>query len=372
MRHIAFGKDPSSASVAILVKESSFNSTSIKASYIDYLAANPEAFIAYSLWYDDNNKCQATLAKDYLQDLLLSIKQQGIKILLVTDAKYFKFITGEQKAATNYIGYAMASQIKNYEGDFTVFYAPNYQAAKYNPKTGKEFTVALRAFKKYLKGSYMEPGQSIIHTAEYPLFKNTHERLSWLMNIPVLTVDIEAKGLEFWNCGIATISFAWDKHNFISFAVDRGENPAVVKLLLRGFFGTYTGKLIPHNANFDFKVLVYELWMKDLQDYKGMINGIQALTKNFDDTKIIAYLATNNAVENTLKLKVLAAEYTGNYAEDDITDTTKIPLPKLLEYNGKDCLATWFVYDKFHPVMVGDEQLKIYELAAAFHRAIDD
>ncbi|RLB93545.1 MAG: hypothetical protein DRH26_03620 [Deltaproteobacteria bacterium] len=362
MRHAIYGDDPSSASIAILVKESSFHSYDIKEAYIDYLGANPKGFIAYSLWYDDNNKCQAALAKDYLQTLLLSIKQQGIKTLLVTDAKYFKFITGQQKAASNFIGYAVSSQIKNYEDEFTVFYAPNYLAAKFNPKTGEDFAIALQTFQKYLKGSYIEPGQSIIHTAQYPdNFLDTKKALKWLMDKPALTIDIEAKGLEFWNCGIATIAFAWDKHNFISIPVDRGDFAENAKMILGWFFDNYKGKLIPHNANFDFKVLVYELWMDNLQDYHGMIQGIEVLTKNFDDTKIIAYLATNNAVENVLKLKVLAAEYMGNYAKEEIKDTTKISLPKLLEYNGKDTLATWFIHNKYQPIMVADGQQKIYE-----------
>jgi DNA polymerase-1 len=360
MLHIPYG-NPSSASIAILVKETSFNNQKIQEAYIDPLNANPGAFIAYSLWYDDNGKCQATLAKDYLQSLLLSIKELGIKTILVTDAKYFKFLTGEQKAATTHIGYATKSKIKNYEDEFIIFYAPNYQAAKYNPKTQKELDVALSTFKQFLAGNYTEPGQSIIHSAQYP---NTHhdikDALSWLQSQPALTVDIEAKGLDFWTCGVATIAFAWDKHNFISIPVDRSSEPANIKLLLKKFFENYKGKLILHNANFDFKVLAYELWMGNLQDYKGMIDGIQILTRNFDDTKIIAYLATNNAVENVLKLKVLAAEYMGNYAED-VTDTNLIPLPELLLYNGKDCLATWFIHDKYWSILLGSDQQQIYD-----------
>jgi DNA polymerase-1 len=106
--------------------------------------------------------------------------------------------------------------------------------------------------------------------------------------------------------------------------------------------------------------MVYELWMKDLQDYVGMIHGIQVLTRSFDDTKLIAYLATNNAVENTLKLKNLSAEYMGTY-EEDVKDTDLIPLPELLVYNGKDCMATWFVKEKYEPIMDQDGQRAIYE-----------
>jgi DNA polymerase-1 len=361
MRHATYGTDPSSASIAILVKETSFNSAEIKEHYIDPLGANPEGFIAYSLWYDDNGKCPAALAKDYLQTLLLSIKQLGIKTILVTDSAYFKFITEIKQTAISQIGHHTISKIAGYDSLFDIWYAPNFQAAKYNPKTSSDLTEALRSFKQYLTGQYEPPGNNVIHSAIYPITPlDITTALEYLLGCPELTVDIEAKGLEFWNCGIATIAFAWDKHSFISIAVDRGELPFMVKRLLKIFFEKYTGKLIYHNAGFDCKVLVYELWMKHLQYTKGMINGIQTLTRAFEDTKLITYLATNNAVENVLKLKVLSAPYMGNYAKEDIEDTTKISLSELLEYNGKDCLATWYVYDLYYSKMIADDQEKLY------------
>jgi DNA polymerase I-like protein with 3'-5' exonuclease and polymerase domains len=373
MQHAIYGADPTSASVAILVKETSFNSEKIKTAYIDPLGANPAGFIAYSLWYDDNDKCPAALAKEHLQTVLCSTLTLGIKTILVTDAKYFKYLTGKQKTATDLIGYAVKSGLQGYENKFDVFYAPNYNAAKYNPHTDKEMSNALGYLKQFLSGTYEAPGSNVIHSAQYPMtLGEIATALEFLHTKPALTVDIEARGLDFWTCGIATIAFAWDKHNFISFPVDRGSFPSTdlvinqpfnsyVKHMLMLFFENYKGKLIPHNGGYDFKVLTYELWMKNLQDYVGMIQGIKALTRDFDDTKLITYLATNNAVENVLKLKVLSADYLGNYAEEDIGDTDKIPLDRLLEYNGKDCLAGWHVYNKYHSVMVKQDQLKIYE-----------
>jgi DNA polymerase-1 len=362
MRHATYGNDPSSASIAILVKETSFNSDEIKEHYIDALGANPGAFIAYSLWYDDNGKCPAALAKDYLQTLLLSLKQLDISTIIVTDAAYFKYITESKQSALSLIGHHTISKIDGYDSVFDVWYAPNFHAAKYNPKTEKDLTEALRCFKQHLTGNYEKPGSNVIHFAAYPeSISAITASLELLLKYPELTVDIETKGLEFWKCGVATIAFAWDKHNFISIPVDRGEYPCAVKRLLRIFFENYEGKLIGQNLGFDFKVLTFELWMDNLQDIKGMINGIQILTRNFEDTKLIAYLAINNAVENILKLKVLSAPYMGNYAEEDIEDTTLIPLDKLLEYNGKDCLATWFVYDLYYPKMVADDQETLYK-----------
>ena len=361
MLHVTYGDDVSTASIAILVKERGFNGADIKREYITSLGANPAAFVACSLWYDKNDKCPAMLAKDYLQSLLLELQKLKITTLIVTDAKYFKYITGEQRAAVNYIGYANDSQIENFKNEFTVFYVPNYQAAVYNHKTKKDLAVGIRSITQYLKGNYIPPGKHIIHSAKYPVsLTDINTELNSLHKKPKLTVDIETLGLNFWECGISTISFAWDEHNFISIAVDRGDIPKQVKQALKRFFEKYRGTLIAHNANFDFKVLTYELWMDNLQDYVGMHKGIELLTHSFEDTKLISYLAINNTVENVLNLKALAAEYLGDYAEEDIKDTSKIPLPELLEYNGKDCLGTWFVYNKYHPLMVKDKQKKVY------------
>lgn len=373
MRHAIYGTDAATASVAILVKETSFCSEKIKAAYINSIGANPAGFVAYSLWYNEKEKCPAELAKDYLQTLLHSVKSLGIAILIVTDANYFKYITGKQKPATECIGYACTSQLKGYEDEFTVFYIPNYNAAKHNPKIEHEVEIGRMAFKSYLTGNYQDPGDNVVHSAQYPMTLSAiSDALQYLLTKPALTADIETKSLDFWEAGIATIAFAWDKHNFISMPVDRGSYPEgvtdflglsfaeVVKSMLQEFFEAYTGKLIPHNGGYDFKVLVYELWMENLQDYPGMIQGIEILTRDFDDTKLIAYLATNNAVENVLGLKPLSAEYMGNYAEDT-TDTLTIPLDALLLYNGKDCLATWYVRDKYYAKMVADNQLTVYE-----------
>ena len=42
-------------------------------------------------------------------------------------------------------------------------------------------------------------------------------------------------------------------------------------------------------------------------------------------------------------------------------NTEDIPLEQLLEYNGKDCLACWFVYETYYPKMKADDQEDIYK-----------
>jgi len=130
---------------------------------------------------------------------------------------------------------------------------------------------------------------------------------------------------------------------------------------LRKFFVAYKGRLIFHGGNFDIKILINELFMSDELDYQSMLWGLHTFFKKVDDTKLIAYLATNTTAGNKLGLKHLAHEFAGNWAKEDIIDITKIPLPELLEYNLVDCLSTWYVYDKYKPIMIKDKQAHVYD-----------
>ena len=78
------------------------------------------------------------------------------------------------------------------------------------------------------------------------------------------------------------------------------------------------------------------------------------------DTKVIAYLVLNSCSRISLKLKELAHEFAGDYAED-VKDIRLIPLSKLLPYNIVDGLSTWFLFEKYFPIMIEDEQLGVYE-----------
>ena len=100
--------------------------------------------------------------------------------------------------------------------------------------------------------------------------------------------------------------------------------------------------------------------MEDIEDTAGLLNGMNILLGNWDDTRLISYLATNSCAGNNLKLKHLAQEFAGDYAQEDIEDINLIPLDELLEYNLVDTLATWYVYEKYQPIMVKDNQEEIY------------
>ena len=189
-----------------------------------------------------------------------------------------------------------------------------------------------------------------------------------------LTIDIEAFSLKHHTAGIGSIAFAVNENNGISFLVDyvpiegavtapygtKGMN-LPVRALLKDFFTRYVKRAIYHNISYDVYVLIYQLFMSDLLDTKGLLNGMDSMLTNWEDTKLITYLATNSCAGNKLSLKDQAQEFAGNYAESEIENITLIPPDKLLKYNLTDACSTWFVYNKHWETMLADNQQDIYE-----------
>ena len=346
--------------IAILIKSSGLNRNKLESYYITPTGLPKDIFIAWPLVYETPKKVSAKFAKAYLQDLLPSIQQQGVKTLLVADGSYFKYLTGQAKVEPFY-GEVVPCIAEGYT-DMAVILIPNFQALVYNPLIQEKMDRSLATLLKHREGTYSPGARNIIKHAWFPkTVEDIQVTLRDHLDRPALTCDIEALSLNFWEAGISTVAFGLDKHTGFAFAVDRNpETARAARRALKAFFRNYKGRLIFHNASYDIKVLVYNLWMKDLADYEGMIEGINCLTRNFEDTKLITYLATNNAIENTLGLKETTAEYTGNYAED-VTDTSKIPLADLLVYNVRDALATWYSAEKHWPILVKDLQQDVYE-----------
>lgn len=373
MRHHLF-EEANSYNTALLFKSTSFNKSEIQSNYVSILnaAGIPSTdLIAFTLKYNDTGKAPMKFVKEYLGSLLPAVTSLGVTTLYVADATYFKALTGQVKAEPHY-GYVLPCKIKGFEG-LNVVLGLNYQSLIYNPDLQEKLNMSLSTLVAHSDGTYQAPGTGIIHSAQYPeSLQDIAEALASLHQYDSLTCDIEAFSLRFNEAGIATISFAWDQHNGLAFACDyKSEaDPAfggekvvnyAVRQMLCNFFTNYKGELIFHNVTYDAKVLIYTLWMKDLLDTEGLLLGLKTMCRSFQDTKIIAYLATNSTAGNVLGLKALAHEFAGNWAVEDIKDVRKIPLKELLQYNLVDALSTWFVKTKYTPVMIQDQQEELYK-----------
>lgn len=276
--------------------------------------------------------------------------------VLVADSEYFKVMAKVTKPDA-YIGY--------FFGDtFKFLYVPSYKQIFYHPEETKEkITRALDSIKASEQGKYCSPGSNIIKDEYYPsTTKDIAVLLKSLANRPILTCDIETYSLKHVDAGLGSICFCWDKHSGCAFKIDKSSDSKnqEVRDLLKEFFINYKGTLIFHNIAFDVTVLIYQLFMKDVLDQEGLLNGLDIMLKNWEDTKLMTYLCTNSCSGNNLGLKYQAQAYAGNWAQDEISNIDKIPEEDLLRYNLIDGLSTWFVYEKYKDTLVSEKQDKLY------------
>lgn len=359
MKHFLFSetKDTNQLKIAILIKDSYFSYSGLKEYYIDNLlkqGIKEEEVIAFDLEYTTKS-LSVTKAREYMLKLLPAITKLGITTLYVADATYFKALTKIANTSNQY-GYTVPCKLQGYQ-HINVVLGINYGQLTYNPNLSNKLNLTLNTLVKTAKGDLVELGSSVIHSAKYPeTDEEIEDTLHFLLQQSTLSCDIETYGLQLQNNRVATITFGLDEHNGIAFRVDGNQK---VKQLLKLFFEKYQGTLIYHNCTFDIKQIIHDLFMSNPLDYVGMLHGLHTMTKRIHDTKIIAYLATNSTAGNELGLKDLSHEYMGNYAQA-VEDITTINLKTLLEYNLKDGLATFWVFKKYMPLMIKDNQEKIY------------
>lgn len=348
--------------IVLLIKSTAMNRDAINQHYAHPLGEHFSRVQTFSVDYAGKKTISVSNQKAILDDVKADWVETGVKLIWCADSALFKTLTKERKAEPH-LGYLMPCRYPGLE-DLNVILAPNYQAMLYSPDVADKLELSVKTVQSYLANNYVSIGTGIVHGAAYP--KTVYDiecQLKELHQYSELTCDIETFGLKFWEAGLGTIGFAWDQHNGCAFQVDTlPDAPNTdVRALLKTFFETYEGTLIFHNANFDMKILIAQLFMSDWLDEPGKQHGIDVFTRRFHDTKLITYLATNNTGGNKLSLKDQAHEFAGNYAQSDIHDITKIELDSLLEYNLIDCLSTWHVFDKHFSTLLEQDQLDVYE-----------
>lgn len=358
MRYLHF-TDQLRTSYPICLLAPQLNRSAMEQAYIFPFAGVSEADVIAIDLHQSGKKTPMAEIKQYISEELVPVwTDLAVEYLLVTDADYFKALTKSAKVEVH-LGYVLDCAY----GPWKVVYAPNFRQIFFDPdKVKSKIAMAIEAIVEHRGGNYQAPGADIIKFAAYPL--TVQEIEDWLERLIIedrpLTCDIEGFSLKHHTAGIGTISFAWSKHEGIAFPVDLGPDPTRVRALLVSFFLRFRQKLIYHSIAYDAYVLIYQLFMKDIIDTEGLLYGLEVMLRDWDDTKIISYLATNSCAGNHLSLKVQAQEFSGNWAVEEIKDIRLIPLPELLQYNLIDALSTWYVHEKNYPIMVADQQMDIY------------
>lgn len=301
-------------------------------------------------------KLSSALIRDwFITDVIPKVEPDTY--IAICDGDVFKVLAHKSKVEP-YLGYIIE------EDNYKFLYVPSYKKIFADPdNTINKINLAITAMINHSTGSYTEPGKGIIHKALYPSTPSEiKQALEDIKQYPKLTCDIETWGLKHYDSGLASITFCYNEHEGIAFKIDKSKTEPdwVVRNLLKDFFSTYNGTLIFHNICFDMYILTYQLYMKSMHDLCGLSLGLDILLNNYDDSMIISYLALNSCTKQSYSLKDLAQSFAGNYALKEITNIDAVDTKTLLEYNLVDGLSTWYVYNKYYPIMVQDKQLDIY------------
>jgi DNA polymerase-1 len=372
MQHLQWLPNQASYPICILVPV--IRSEPILNAYIKPFGINAGEVTVLSLHQSQTSKkTPASEMKAYIEEELAPVLHDlKAEYLVIADAEYFKLLTKSSKVEAN-LGYVLDCIY----GPQKVVYVPNFRAIFYDPdKVKSKIAQGMEALQAHRAGNYSKPGDSIIKYAAYP--KNYTEISQWLDKLLQmdcdLTCDIETFSLKHPTSGLGTITFCWNEHEGIAFPIDyvsiEGATEAPfgkqirnepIRDLLRNFFKKFKRKLLFHAISFDVYILIAQLFMRDILDTEGLLEGLEIMLRDWDDTKLITYLATNSCAGNRLGLKDNAQEFAGNYAVEEIEDITRIPLDQLLQYNLVDGLSTWFVFDKHWSTLVADQQQDIYE-----------
>lgn len=354
-QHLLFGlgtRDLQDKRLLILVPARDLNRVPLEQHYIKplgKLGIEPNKILAVSLDMGPKHKPNSGIAKNNLSEIEAVAKHIGITHVLVADGTHFKTLTGMTKSEPHY-GYLINSKWTGIKA--TPIHS--YRQLYLNNRLGSMITLSLEAVSRDMQNQKGVFQEKILRNVQYPSRpQDIKEALDLLGQCARLTCDIETHGLKLDQAGILTIAFGINEHDGVAFFVGSSQP---VREMLKDFFINYRGTLIFHNCTFDTKVLIWELFMKGPLDTEGMLEGLDVMHRDLEDTRIIAYLAINNTYMNNLGLKELAFEYTGNYALDDITNVSNIPAADLLIYCITDAVATWYVYKKFRTQVLAEQE----------------
>jgi len=365
----------------------------------------------YGLEHNEKGKATAAIMNEFIPELQEQLDRDGITHLLICSSDYFKRFAKVTKI-TALAGVPLASQY----GNQVVFKGIHFGAMQHNPALLKEHNLSISAIASAYLGQSLD--KAVLKDVSYPVgYEAIKKALESLSQHDTLAVDIEAFGLTLGQAGIGTISFSWDAHSAIAFAVDAESEYEVVyqdgtedilrgrdlfngvpfeladkssllhckpltvskrirrnlpvRTLLRDFFTANQGKItwLYHGIQYDVKQLVFNLFMENrLSNNKAKVDGTEIMCTNAQCTMNLAYLAYNAIPKRSLSLKELSVEFAGNYGLD-VEDITTQPLAELLEYNAIDTCCTYYQYEKLLPKVRVRKQDRIYnQLMMPFSR----
>lgn len=279
------------------------------------------------------------------------IKTTKTEHLYITDAQIFTRLTGK-KSPTRYYGLPVYSNLEGCEN--TLCYLGVNPEATFISDTHQQAMVkSVDAFSNAARGVIKPFTPSVLKSCRHIYeIEEAIQKLKEYFELPEIAVDIETKGLKHTKTGIEIFSFAKNEYEGFAIAVDRNEPTKAKRInsILRAFFKKYKGKLIWHGGKFDRKIITNR-WYD--------IHESPMYSDQHEDTMVMAYCCLNSVEKPSYKLKDLAFEFLGDFGID-VTDTTQVSLPILMDYAVHDACATFYLKKKFQPLLEIEEQLGVY------------
>ncbi len=359
--------------MAVVLPYTALREKDVKEHYCDPYGLDPKTVLFIGIPTPSTGKEMPSKdAQTAVDNIFSCCSMMGIDTIYFCEGSMFKKAAGVRKV-TGHLG--LPIKPKDNKFNFSLIYGINYQRLFYDPTLISDLNFSFKIAIAVSEGKEFEVIPQDL-TSKVKIIVDVFdikETLNKLLLEPILALDIEAFSLKFYQAGLASFCLSPSKELVYSFPCDLyedngenfRENNYVVRSLLKNFLINYKGKMRYHNMSYDAKVLIYVLFMEErLENFNGLLEGLDVLTKdlNFDDTKLITYLATNSTAGNELSLKKQAHEFAGNYGlGEDIKDVLKVNFNNLLTYNGIDGLSTNYVYEKHWDTLVNDKQLEIYE-----------
>lgn len=282
----------------------------------------------------------------------------GISVIMTSIPELLRNFLGLQKVygLEKRIGFA-----EIHEG-YTYIPTINYVMLRFAPNKNKLLQRSLSCLSDILNGEYVDKLSGATDNITYIIpkdFKEAKDALMKYKDLDKLTIDIETNSLRWERGRLLTCSFSPTEDEATVIALPILDNDPKSFALLKNFFKAYKGKCIYHNAVFDVPFLVYKLFMNDIGDTEGMVEGINSM--DIDDTIIMAYLCLNSTDRPSLGLKELAYSKFGDWDADiDQSKLEYADIYKVCEYNGVDTCATMYLYNKYLELLEEEEQLDLY------------
>jgi len=341
----------------IIIKASALNRAQMIKHYINPLVGlgiSPDRIVATSIAYDMDNKLKAKDAKEQIARLLKGAATSNIKYIIFADATAYKYYLGVQTLK----GIKGTVKEKEFLHDgvlhtFKATYIPNYQTLEYNPSNQVDLDLGLTAVSLLVQNKASLFSASQIHSAEYITEpEQCIKVLEKLQNHLLLAADLETTSLRFDQAKVLTIGFAWSQHDGVVLHINK--DPILLKHL-GNFFETTDSTIIWWNKPYDVKVLVAQIYMRNLSDLTGMRRGL-AICENHHDAQAISFVVQNTVEDLSMKLKDQAYSYLGDYGID-VDDAETVPLSELMEYNLKDALGTFHLFNRDFPLLCATPSL---------------